>query len=872
MESIPFMLRRVFCKRNLVFFILFLFFFQFVFSFNVLSEDLDGSYNVNTYVIDQYQGCMAHEGSAGNGIFYGNEKMFSNYDYSVVSDNDENCVEDSSGDYLNFSDNHQYHRFLFLIEEDIENIRKIDINWYGYGGVGYLSISTPDPSSEDYGYSLWVEYGDTGFIKEKSGTNDEIAGLSVQYTSNFTDIIDQDGFINVGVQSDYAISSSISWVTTCYIEVKVTYIDQGSEESSVLSVSNPENVVEGESFDVTVTSDGSPVIDAFVEFDGSNITTDDFGVAGFVAPDFVSSSPYSIFVSKPGYIGSTSSIVVLENNSSSEELVLDVSAPVSVLEGEGFDVTVTSDTVPVMGVSVVCDGSSGVSDVSGGVSLVAPFVVSDSYVDVSASLDGYTDGSAQILVLNDDSSLVDPELSVSAPVSVLEGEGFDVTVTSEGSAVSGASVSFVGESLVTDDSGIVSFTAPMVDTRTDFSVVASKSGFVSDSSTVSVLDSSVTDVVLSYPVGGETLSGVVDVLWSVVNPPAVNLADPVSSAFVGLWYKMLDGSWTEIVDDLSISTTGYSWDAGGLVDGVYFLRVVLDVDGVLYEDVSGSFTVDNNGEIEDGIICGKVTELDASTPVKNVEVCIKLSESPFTYRCAYTDENGNYSLSSIPGSYLVKVNKKSYQVSTKTVEINENEETLVDFVLEKTQVQQENLSDNEELFFNYVIEDASDENSAGAKIDVDETEIKVFTDDLDVSIEKQELNNLELKVSAPSNTSSKIIFIKASSKIFTDVQSINSFNVKYDGSIIERKTIDYLINNIDNASEPSWTIFSSFDKDEEETYYLAVLVPSFSEHSIKLYTSIEQVFGGLVAIIYNILFIIVVGLAVAGITIYRIKH
>jgi hypothetical protein len=812
------------------------------------------SINYHVYVCNGVNASAA-EGASSTGSFDGIGELFSSTDYNSISFDNENYVSDSSDLGM-----HQYHEFRFTIDEDVEDITRIDITWKGYGG----------DDLSNYGYSLWVmESGN--YIKKASGTKSSKDTLVKSYTVSSDDInnLISGGSLYIGVQSDYEgeakdppFAGVVSLIKSYYVEVSITYNAQ-NDECQGLVVSNPSSVVEMESFDVTVTSCSIPIENALVGFNGLNLSTNEFGVVSFSAPEVESDTSFDIFVYRAGYVVNVSLVTVLDN-SSQDVPVLDISAPSSVFEGVSFTVTVTSDNVAVQGAIVNFSGFSYSTTVQGTVTFSAPYVDEDASFNIVAYKPGYISTMDSIIILDNSSQDV-PVLDISAPSSVFEGASFTVTITSEGILVKDVLVSFNGVSSSTNSEGKVIFTAPFVGSKAYFTIIASKSGYVSDSKTIGVLDLLETNVVLISPNGGESVSDVVDILWDVVNP--------VSSASISLFYKVVSGSWVSIADGLSISSDSFGWDTSVVDDGSYLLKLLLMVGDVVYEDVSDSyFTISNFDDIQRGWVYGKITDINTFNPIKNAEVCLKLSEESLIYRCVYTDEQGNFNLSSVLGNYLITVSKEGYQLDAKTVQINKDEGTLVNFELEKTQFQEEKVSDNYELFFNYIIKDTSNENSAGAKIDVDTRAITVFTDFLDMSIEKQTLNNLELKVSAPNTTKSKIIFIKASSAIFTDVQSIDDFNVEYDGNNIERKSIDYVISNIDNSSQPVWTIFSSFDKDEKETYYFAILVPSFSEHNINIFTSFQEVFGGLTALIYNILFIIVIALVIVGITIYRIKH
>ena len=274
-------------------------------------------------------------------------------------------------------------------------------------------------------------------------------------------------------------------------------------------------------------------------------------------------------------------------------------------------------------------------------------------------------------------------------------------------------------------------------------------------------------------------------------------------------------------------------------------------------------------EIKYGYITGAVTDEDNNI-IKNALVCIYPNGITSYKICDYTDSNGEYSIKAEENDYLAIASKEGYNSQTKNIQITEDYELIVDFIFEEKSGQQTNIKKSEqELLFDYIVEDTAEDNKAGAKINVEENEILILSEGLETNIEKQEKNSIVLKVNAPDGTSSKIIFVKVTTQTFTDIQEVDDIRVKYDGENIDRKPIDEILN--DDETEPSWTVMYSVE-DEDDSFYILVFVPSFSEHSINIYTVIPPVFGGIEAIFYNILFIGLLSIFIIGVTIIRIKR
>ena len=824
-----------------MFFILFLFIFQFVFIFDTSIVSSEFTTDVSEYVLNSNLNNKAYEGSDAGKGFNDDSQPFSILDRANVSSDDESYVGDL--DYWGENeDEYQYHRFEFVIADNVSYITQIDITWKGYGGGsetgggeqtggktgggGGTSFGMYADYQIYYGHSLWLK-NQSVYTKMDEGTIQGKQTLTAQITDGFSNIID-DGKLYFAARSDHAVdtfSQRNSFIFSFYAEVKVTYT---TGELDSLDVSNPSSVIENESFTVTVTSGGDAVANAEIEFVGETSYTEQDGTSSIKAPLVESDTSYSLYVYKDGYIDSTSSILVLDNDTPIPEL--DIAVPSSVLEGESFDVKVADENgAPVDGANVDFLGEPFISS-NGWVTLVAPLVVSDCYFDITASKDGYVDGSGSILVLNNESSPDDPELSIVCPVSVFEEESFNVTVTSDDNPVSGVSVSFDGDNYLTGVDGVILLVAPEVDTRTSYDIVASKEGYVSDSTIVSVFDSSSTDVVLSYPAGGETLSGVVDVLWSVVNPPAVNIADPDSSASISLWYKPSDGYWTSVVSDLVLSSTSYNWDTTSVDDGDYLLKVLLTVDSVLYEDTSDSFTIDNVEEFEDGWVYGTVyeTKEGVESPLSDVTVCVRdLSKTNYQdNKCKITDEDGVYTIKRLPGFYTVSASKQGYNAQTyENIEIKSGEGADITFALEKTD------SAQTDTYIDYTFDQEIKKGSFFGKIDVSSGEDEVFIyDDVTVNVVSSDIQSKEgvnLVLSGEGTPGTKLVIYLGV------VENPGDIVVEYDGSKIKETTdFEKFFEVGYNKTEYVTTTFS--DSKGEKNTVLILNVAHYSEHTIQI--------------------------------------
>ena len=156
--------------------------------------------------------------------------------------------------------------------------------------------------------------------------------------------------------------------------------------------------------------------------------------------------------------------------------------PAIVNEGESFIVTTMSiDGEPLEADVTFNNLHYSTSQSTGNVTIYAPQVTENTEFDVIASASGYDDCLETMTVLN----VEDPQMFVTAPSTIPEGEQFSVSVIdSLGRHISGATVSLiktidadVGDQEVTDDLGVAVLTSPQVDADTDYTIRVEKTGY-----------------------------------------------------------------------------------------------------------------------------------------------------------------------------------------------------------------------------------------------------------------------------------------------------------------------------------------------------------------------------------------------------------
>ncbi len=170
-----------------------------------------------------------------------------------------------------------------------------------------------------------------------------------------------------------------------------------SKKQLMLDVDSP--VLEQESFDVTVTSDGKSVEDAVVSFADNEYLTDSSGTVSIVAPLVSSNQSFDINGSKTGYFSSDGSILVVDD--SSYDGRLKIVNPLIINESESYNFYVkTMQDNPVENAVVEFNGKNYYTDSSGRVLLTMPYVSSDTEFDISADKNKYLPAEKTITVKN----------------------------------------------------------------------------------------------------------------------------------------------------------------------------------------------------------------------------------------------------------------------------------------------------------------------------------------------------------------------------------------------------------------------------------------------------------------------------------------
>ena len=529
---------------------------------------------------------------------------------------------------------------------------------------------------------------------------------------------------------------------------------------------------------------------------------------------------------------------------------LEINAPTLVYEENSFEVTITSGGFPVEDATINFNSDSYQTLINGKVTIIAPGVGSDTVFDLSVSKTDYISNSTQITVKNNESDgdgspepspPTQESLYISSPSTSNEGESFDITVSCDSGPISGAEVSFNDNNYLTDIQGIVSLTAPQVDENTSYQITAAKTDYQSATAEILIIDTDQDDnitnsyIEILYPNGGENLKDEVDILWKVLNQENIDYK-------ISLQYSFKNNSWVTIVDSLSSSTSSYKWNIKNMKDGYpYNLKILLktdeDSDGiyetVYLQDYSDGFFSINNNNISIGWLTGFVFN-ETESPINNAMITVEYPKSNnlFLRKIIFSDSKGYFNQSLIVSNYKIIVSKTDYITESRYIDIWPNTESDTIFYLLEGFDQIKNTSylpfDNIEL-----IEKEIGKGTIGGQVTIvyDNGEFKKYIsvyDDITITPEKEEKENLSFIVDGNHNLTGKTIVINIDEDIFSKNDLIV---VLYDGKRIDlADNITDVLDPNNDGSNPEYII--TFSKNGTQ---LLVSIPHFSSHKISVF-------------------------------------
>ena len=632
-----------------------------------------------------------------------------------------------------------------------------------------------------------------------------------------------------------------------------------------LSISVPPAVQEGDSFQVTITSQALPVAQAVILFNNQTYTTNTQGAVTLTAPSVEQTADTWISAYIQGYHYNLSLVTIKNTQAQMKQLIIE--APASLVNGDPFSVRVTADGSPVEHVAVyVYYGNESydnfhLTNTAGIVSLTAPIIKKDTNLYIDAIREGFLGNEVIVPVLVQAPEI--KNLTIIAPSSVEEKTDFIVTIktTETNQPAVNIDVTFNGQTSQTNIVGQVTFRAPAVQQDTGYTIIAHHEGYKSNSTTITVLNNPENaSIHLISPNGNESLQGSQRIEWTIVSP------DSLDHHAITIQYQYANGLWITLVEHQENVTSSYLWDTRTVSDGYpYMIKVILkkddDLDGIyetiIDEDTSDApFAIDNS-LIHQGWIHGFVTENlnDNVIFLRNATVSVILSNinNVITSRCTFTDESGEYTIPVQAGVYTMIAGKTGYSdtiVSNVTVWINQT--TLVNFSLDKgtsTTLNLFVLNENRDEI-NKAIRDqqVGGELSIIKSTDLTAFEKQIFIYD-SVMISPTDVTNtkVSLLVSGDEKNAGRTIVINLDKNV---IDLSKDLELKYDNEplVMAADLADVLDPNNDGL-HAEYLITKGANG-----FQILVSIPHFSEHQITI-SSLEKImepFGGILAVIIYI--------------------
>ncbi|UCF11756.1 MAG: hypothetical protein JSW06_06810 [Thermoplasmatales archaeon] len=345
-----------------------------------------------------------------------------------------------------------------IVEPGVANI---EVNVIGkYGSLENVTIEIY------YENSKYSEY------KTDRKGRVSIQAPSINNDNYFSLYVSKDGYSMYNVEKE--------------ITVSLFSRDLGSDLEISLT---PSEVYEGDLVKAEVTDDiglsveGVTIWKGYLELD---VTTDSMGRAEFIAPSVFMDREYHIYAIKKGYNYAESKITLRDRISNLEKLTIEIETVIN--ESEVFYVTIKDESnIPLEEVSTIFNSEEILTNENGTASFTAPNVTIDTFYSVECSKYGYLPSSTSIEVINLDGDVSSRKIQICIAPYVMESNEFTVTIRDDqGNLLSGARVTFMDISLVTDFKGTVTFTAPDINWDRIQEILVTKFAYESTSAEITI--------------------------------------------------------------------------------------------------------------------------------------------------------------------------------------------------------------------------------------------------------------------------------------------------------------------------------------------------------------------------------------------------
>jgi len=246
--------------------------------------------------------------------------------------------------------------------------------------------------------------------------------------------------------------------------------------------------------------------------------------------------------------------------------------------------------------------------------------------------------SVQITVIDEPT---ESQLIIEAPTSVEEGEIVEVRVSTEEGSVKNVAVTFAGDTILTNNLGIATFTAPYVDSDQEHIITVSKDGYLSASATI-------------------TVENIPDSMQLKISNPSSVKEDEEFDIYVTVNGALISGVSVQFSDTTKITNDNgiCTFIAPPVTEDTSFL-ITASKEG--YQSASATATVTD----KKGWIFGVVNGIDGN-PIENAIICVTISttDDHSNSDCTpFTDSDGQYDKEISTGSYAVTASKQGYETS-----------------------------------------------------------------------------------------------------------------------------------------------------------------------------------------------------------------
>ena len=224
---------------------------------------------------------------------------------------------------------------------------------------------------------------------------------------------------------------------------------------------------------------------------------------------------------------------------------------------------------------------------------------------------------------------------------------------------------------------------------------------------------------------------------------------------------------------------------------------------------------------------------------KGVRVYVILADSAdfLSSKCAFTDENGEYSLSVPSGSYSIQTDLDGYNPSS-VQEVNVSSEEEIDLDIAISQGQKDDLRffplDIKE--YKDLIESSVENNMVGSEFSIQKINESVYKktivlyDDIAIDPLNVTSENVTFQVSGEEYVGSRTLVLYLEHGLFNKSRNLT---MRYDGfTLNSADDLDDVLDPDNDGSNPEYLFINSTDNGS----IALVSIPHFSQHKISIYT------------------------------------